>query len=320
MQKEVPQKEAPQKEVPQRIREEVEQFRQTVNSAPLKTQIEEYTADVVQLSRQYFKGDFAECISVVQSYHSSVAAFPCDKSIGVSVSKERIAKTGFDPAKGVVSIADDSNTAGNGHMLNILTDDMTYMFADIPNVMQIGSYVTSGDTSRFLWSDYCATKTNNIFKQLLSKLTEGQKSTFEYVLKPSVIMPTLKILDVVCGIAIRAFGFDSSIEVQVGHRVYDVYAFNRKDIEYSIRCLPQKVTDFCESLQENIETGKPINDQDAIKVRDQGSLGCNICYKDENSAKLKYCSRCRMVKYCSAECQKKDWRDHKKVCIPYAGK
>jgi MYND finger len=29
---------------------------------------------------------------------------------------------------------------------------------------------------------------------------------------------------------------------------------------------------------------------------------------------LSQCSGCRMVKYCSAACQKKDWPNHKKFC------
>jgi hypothetical protein len=40
---------------------------------------------------------------------------------------------------------------------------------------------------------------------------------------------------------------------------------------------------------------------------------CNCCgYLDEK--KLKKCSRSQKVFYCTVECQKKDWNEHKLVC------
>ena len=42
-------------------------------------------------------------------------------------------------------------------------------------------------------------------------------------------------------------------------------------------------------------------------------MGC--CSKCENAAeRLKLCGKCRGVKYCSADCQKKDWPAHKWLC------
>merc|ERR1712098_665312 len=38
--------------------------------------------------------------------------------------------------------------------------------------------------------------------------------------------------------------------------------------------------------------------------------GCNVHFKE----KLKFCSRCRNVYYCSPECQKRDWKRHKADC------
>ena len=42
-------------------------------------------------------------------------------------------------------------------------------------------------------------------------------------------------------------------------------------------------------------------------------LACHVCQGTES---LKYCGRCKTVKYCSVDCQKQDWADHKPRCKP----
>jgi Ras family protein A len=37
---------------------------------------------------------------------------------------------------------------------------------------------------------------------------------------------------------------------------------------------------------------------------------CNVCKKPSTS----YCSKCKLIYYCSKECQKKDWKEHKTSC------
>ena len=45
---------------------------------------------------------------------------------------------------------------------------------------------------------------------------------------------------------------------------------------------------------------------------------CLMCMKDEKpDAKFQYCAKCRSVCYCSKECQKAHWRDHKLACSKY---
>lgn len=41
---------------------------------------------------------------------------------------------------------------------------------------------------------------------------------------------------------------------------------------------------------------------------------CNCCAKKNDGIELKVCSKCKMVSYCSLECQKKDWKLHKSQC------
>lgn len=41
-------------------------------------------------------------------------------------------------------------------------------------------------------------------------------------------------------------------------------------------------------------------------------MSCHTC--KTNTVKLTRCSRCKTTRYCSVDCQSKDWSEHKKVC------
>ena len=41
---------------------------------------------------------------------------------------------------------------------------------------------------------------------------------------------------------------------------------------------------------------------------------CNCCQKSESEHKFKQCKSCKAVRYCSEQCQKTNWPDHKKIC------
>jgi hypothetical protein len=54
---------------------------------------------------------------------------------------------------------------------------------------------------------------------------------------------------------------------------------------------------------------------------DRNRKACKTCGKlnaelSKEEKKLKTCSKCKRVAYCSKECQKKDWEGHKKDCRP----
>ncbi|KAF5602575.1 MYND domain protein [Fusarium subglutinans] len=41
---------------------------------------------------------------------------------------------------------------------------------------------------------------------------------------------------------------------------------------------------------------------------------CNTCNKEEPAVQLKRCAKCSTTQYCSRDCQKADWKAHKKIC------
>lgn len=46
---------------------------------------------------------------------------------------------------------------------------------------------------------------------------------------------------------------------------------------------------------------------------------CNACKKSEPDVHLKRCAKCSTTQYCSRDCQKDDWKTHKKICGKQAG-
>ena len=47
---------------------------------------------------------------------------------------------------------------------------------------------------------------------------------------------------------------------------------------------------------------------------EQTCAGCHTHFEDR---KLQKCSSCKMIRYCSVECQKQDWANHKQSCKEY---
>ncbi|KPM41699.1 hypothetical protein AK830_g4846 [Neonectria ditissima] len=41
---------------------------------------------------------------------------------------------------------------------------------------------------------------------------------------------------------------------------------------------------------------------------------CNNCHKAPPEVSLKRCAKCSVTQYCSRDCQKSDWKGHRKVC------
>ncbi|CAJ1961605.1 unnamed protein product [Cylindrotheca closterium] len=65
-----------------------------------------------------------------------------------------------------------------------------------------------------------------------------------------------------------------------------------------------------------VERITPIDENDLVKSQ------CGHCRESSTSQEfqrsLLLCSRCRHARYCSKECQRANWKEHKKICVPAA--
>ena len=76
---------------------------------------------------------------------------------------------------------------------------------------------------------------------------------------------------------------------------------------------PMNVVDPTHLFQNqiNFNKGQTLKDQERLILAHQWSLelGCHSCQKSPPAVdRLKKCSRCHLVRYCSSECQTRDWK------------
>lgn len=64
-----------------------------------------------------------------------------------------------------------------------------------------------------------------------------------------------------------------------------------------------------DNLLQKFNFGKRYNVQTDIEC-------CDRCCTAKPPSSFKRCSRCKVAKYCSKECQTEDWTGHKVFCIP----
>ncbi|KAJ6467066.1 hypothetical protein C8R47DRAFT_1078783 [Mycena vitilis] len=123
-------------------------------------------------------------------------------------------------------------------------------------------------------------------------------------------------------------------------RVKELFLYSHPYPEHEYRCtdaapdrlnfyvLSKPITghspEICESRQARKEQSRAEIKRDNLRKTVDGSQckereslvspGCSNCFTKSSLEGLKRCGRCKLVWYCSSECQKKAWSDHKKFC------
>ena len=98
--------------------------------------------------------------------------------------------------------------------------------------------------------------------------------------------------------------------------------FHQPEISQSSRKTQSKFTEQTSQLlsEPGFGTKSPLSAHEALlRVMNLDFKQCQHCGATENCSKsdfkLKFCSRCHRVCYCSKECQTADWKDHKFGCV-----
>mmetsp|Transcript_8772 Transcript_8772/g.13015 ORF Transcript_8772/g.13015 Transcript_8772/m.13015 type:complete len:359 (-) Transcript_8772:912-1988(-) len=68
------------------------------------------------------------------------------------------------------------------------------------------------------------------------------------------------------------------------------------------------------NLTDPNEVSMPIHHALVRTVVSFTTRTCLCCVKNQKEAKLQVCTQCKMAYFCGAECQKKKWLSHKRVC------
>jgi len=72
--------------------------------------------------------------------------------------------------------------------------------------------------------------------------------------------------------------------------------------------IPDEMEELGSEIDELKIAGAVEGEDTSRKV--QGDSVCNRCLK----VAAKKCANCETVRYCSRECQRRDWKEHKRIC------
>lgn len=179
---------------------------------------------------------------------------------------------------------------------------------------------------RFLWADKVISCDNKIKEKIFSKATQQEKVLLEGLEQ----LPIDILCDLFIGAALCLLELDTVIEMSLSPTTMEVFCFNMADRVWKIDTLPipgsqEKAIEGINNVMNYIYSGKEIDPKslEGMNMYKQNIFTgekklmkerkCAACQKENENSMI--CSRCKKVRYCGVECQKKDWPEHKRVCI-----
>lgn len=91
------------------------------------------------------------------------------------------------------------------------------------------------------------------------------------------------------------------------------WAIDRTELLRRVKAWNAALEEYCNDINlQGEERACMIQQYTASPLAHCGCPGCGLV--EEQVKVFKRCSLCRQIAYCSPACQRKDWRDHKKVC------
>lgn len=130
------------------------------------------------------------------------------------------------------------------------------------------------------------------------------KSNMDKVLQHEVKELTIKLEAILEGLVFRFFSYAEGDGVSYRRQITTPEGV-RADSPY--------VAEFIKEL--NSLTRHHVQDhlnKTGDKITSEKYRTCFTCQKQSDACKV--CSGCKSIRYCSTECQSKDWKEHKKVC------
>lgn len=91
----------------------------------------------------------------------------------------------------------------------------------------------------------------------------------------------------------------------------DSFDLREKSRDFILTWLREKGFRFKSEVLKELKELKESKD---VKKKMEPGLHRPVCHLCKKEGKLKSCSGCMSVRYCSFECQKNDWKSHKKDC------
>lgn len=175
---------------------------------------------------------------------------------------------------------------------------------------------------KVIWNDYSPKHVLDvkIFQPLLllKQVMETDELNFWQPLLQAKIETNAPIVGDICvGLWLKHFPHDCAIIISTGNSIEEIFAFHSNDFQWELEVI-NIADDFIQKSLDFIDTGERFEQEGAVIVaRDDKSI-CSACgdRRTAEQSPMSRCARCKNARYCSKECQTRDWPVHRNFCKP----